>query len=152
LWSAPSCSSSAGTNGSAEVGTGDQEAFVQGIDPPSQSIWLGERDGRLEKLKQLGEDVDWCNTIVWSADSSTVAYLIQDARLVTVNARSRQIVSEHWLTDPKTGYPTAIMVKNLSLSADGHRAIFRECHRDTSSGGYVHAANECSEPVTRTIR
>ena len=68
-------------------------------------------------IRRLGGDADWCNTIVWSADGSTVAYLVQDARLVTVDAASGSIVSEKWLTDWKGEYPPGRVVRGLALSA-----------------------------------
>ena len=106
-------------------------AFVRNhpnIDPPSQSVWL-QMGGDTTQLRRLGPDSDWCNTIVWSADSSTVAYLVQDARLLTVDRNSRRVVSEKWLTEWKGEYPPYRIAEDLTLSADGREAVFRDCKR-----------------------
>ena len=117
------------------------------IDPPRQSLWVGKRDGTLQNIKQLGEDTSWSNLAVWSSDNSTVAFLVQDAQLVTVDAASKTIASEHWLTS-NDDYPPAKMVKDLSLSADGRTAHFRECARNSHQDD----RNKCSPPTTRTVR
>lgn len=106
------------------------------LDGPSQSIWLGPVGDTSVQLRRLGEDSDWCNTIVWSADSSTVAYLVQDARLLTADRSSRRIVSEKWLTEWQGEYPPYRMVRNLSLSADGREAHFRDCARTRHASGH----------------
>ena len=113
------------------------------IDPPSQTIWVGPGGGSLRQIQKLGPDSDWCDLITWSADSSTVAFLVQDARLITVDAASQRIVSERWLTPWKGEYPPYQMVVNLSLSAAGGRAQFRTCNRNMNQPGYVHDPSDC---------
>jgi hypothetical protein len=130
-------------------------AFVRNhpsFDPPSQSIWLGAIGGSVTKLKTLGPDSDWCNTIVWSSDSSTVSYVVQDARLITADAHAVRIVSEKWLTDWDGECPPYRMVRDLSLSAAGREARFRDCKRNMTGPGYDHEASECSSFRTMTIR
>ena len=95
------------------------------IDPPEQSIWLGET-----QIERLGGDTDWCNTIVWSADSARVAYLIQDARLVVVDAKTAKPVTSLWLV-PRDGYPTSHEAKHLALTREGVQ--FDDCVRRTAS-------------------
>src|SRR5436190_21670515 len=80
------------------------------IDPPDQSIRLDDR-----QIKRLAGDQDWCNKIVWSHDSSTVAYLVQDARLIAVAAGSGKIVADRWLVDHRD-YPPREMACQLALS------------------------------------
>src|SRR5688572_20676100 len=115
---------------SATSPDGTRVAFVRNHpnpDPPSQSIWIGEREKAARRIAKLGPDSDWCNTVAWSSDSSTVAFLIQDARLITVDAASQQIVSEKWLTPWKGEYPPYQMVVDLSLDTRGTAALFRVC-------------------------
>lgn len=134
------------TQVSAKSPDGRFVAFVRNhpnFDPPDQSIWLGPLDGRAKKLRHLAGDQDWCNTIVWSADSSTVGFLVQDARLITVDAVSGQIVSEKWLVDWRGEYRPSQMAEDLSLSPDGHSASFRVCE---------HRSGECSEIRTIAIQ
>ena len=120
---------------------GGSVAFVRNhpvIDPPAQSIWLQiGPDAKL--LRRLGPDSDWCNTIVWSSDSSTVAFLVQDARLLVADRHSRRIVSERWLTEWNGEYPPYRIVESLTLSADGREAVFRDCNRP------LRRSRDCSE-------
>lgn len=99
------------------------------IDGPCQSIWVGEVDGELRRIRKLGEDSDWCDTIVWSADGSIAAFLIQGARLVSVEVATGRVVSDLWLTEWRGEYPPTHVVTDLSLSSDGRRAQFRDCRR-----------------------
>lgn len=130
-------------------------AFVRNhpnVDPPSQSIWLEAIGHSATKLKTLGPDSGWCHTIVWSSDSSTVSYLVQDARLITADAHAMRVVSEKWLTDWKGEYPPYRMVRDLSLSSPGHEARFRDCKRNMTRPGYDHEPSECSSFRTMPIR
>ena len=57
-------------------------AFVKNhpdFDPPNQSLWLQTSNGAATQLTRLAPDADWCNLIVWSADSRRVAFLVSDA-------------------------------------------------------------------------
>jgi hypothetical protein len=99
------------------------------VDPPDQSIWIGSPHGTLRQIEHLGPDSDWCNTIVWSADSSTVAYLIQDARLRVVRAGSSATVFNNWIVERRGEYPPQLQVKDLTLSPDGKEATYRACQR-----------------------
>jgi hypothetical protein len=132
---------------------GRQVAFVRNHpnpDPPSQTIWL-KNGGAARQIQELGADSDWCNTIVWSADNSVVAYLVQDARLIAVDSASQRIVSETWLA-PQDSYPPSRMVIDLSLNSSGTEARFRACQRNMVRPGYVHEPGACSEPQSMRIK
>ena len=105
------------------------------IDPPSQTLWLDET-----RVATLGEDMDWCNTVVWSRDGSTVAYLVQDAELIVVDADIGRRTSSQWLVE-QDGYPTTREVRNLTI--DGTIARYRSCVRGSRS---------CSEVLEASIR
>jgi len=94
------------------------------IDPPDQSIWVDDR-----MVKRLAGDVDWCNNVVWSSDSSTVAYLVQDARLIVVAADSSKIIADRWLVD-HAGDAPAQRACALALSANGRSVSYMPCDRD----------------------
>jgi hypothetical protein len=122
-------------------------AFVRNhpnVDPPAQSIWLQSTGASAAKLKALGGDSDWCDRIVWSADSSTVSYLVQGARLITVDALTGRVLSEQWLTDWQGEYPPHRRVRDLSLSPTGNEARYRDCDRLDST--------DCGPVRTRAIR
>jgi hypothetical protein len=140
---------------SAKSPDGRHIAFVRNhpsIDPPAQSLWLSSKGRSSRKIKSLGEDVDRCNKIVWSADSSTVSFLIQDARLITVDASSGLVVSELWLTKRRDGFPPSGMVSDMSLSVDGREANFRDCRREIEPATRKRRPADCGELTTVAIR
>lgn len=114
------------------------------LDGPCQSIWLGPSD-RPRKVIELGADADWCNTIVWSGDSSTAVFLVQDAKLVAVDSQTSRVITQTWLTGWRGEYPPDQRVIDLALSEDGSVATFSVCPRERRPGG------EC-RPERRTVR
>jgi Tol biopolymer transport system component len=140
---------------SATSPDGRRVAFVRNhadIDPPNQSIWVSELGSGARRIAQLGPDSDWCNTIVWSPDSTTVAFLIQDARLITVDAASRQMVSDKWLTPWEGEYPPYQMAVDLTLDARGTEARFRVCDRKMFRSGDVFDSTNCGDFRRVTLR
>lgn len=130
---------------SVESPDGSRTASVRNhwtIDPPSQSLWLTTKAGASTRVATLTADVDWCDEIVWSADGTTAAYLIQDAKLLVVNAEDAHIVTTEWLV-PRDGYPTQYVATDVRLSMDGATATYRPCHR---------ADGRCLKPRRVTLR
>lgn len=108
------------------------------FDGPCQSLWVGPAD-RLQKVMDLGADADWCNRIMWSGDSSTTVFLVQDAKLVAVDAVTSRVITETWLIDWRGEYPPSQEVIDLSLSHDGSVATFSVCPRERHSGAECRA-------------
>ena len=128
-------------------------AFVRNhadIDPPSQSIWVGKQGSTTRLIKRLGSDSDWCNTIVWSPDSSTVAFLIQDAHLIAVDAASQEVIFDKWLTAWRGEYPPDQMAVDLTLDTRGVEVRFRVCDRKMWRDYYVFDAANCGD-VRRVV-
>ena len=117
------------------------------IDPPAQSLWLGPVDGKAAELLRLAPDQDWCNAVSWSADGSTVAFLVQDARVIAFSS-SGQLLVDRWLVEHQS-YPSREIARAFSLSADGSQASFTPClrHPGHSSGG-----SPCSPVRTIAVR
>ena len=113
---------------------GRYRAFVRNhpsIDPPEQSLWLGAVDGSgAGQIRKLSGDQDWCNVVEWAGDSRSVAFLVQDARLIAVDPTTRRIAVDRWLV-PQDGYPPTQVVSALSFSFDGSSIRFRACRRPT---------------------
>lgn len=112
---------------------GHYRAFVRNhpsIDPPAQSLWLGLDTGAATQVRKLSEDQDWCHVIAWAGDSRSVAFLIQDARLIVVDAATRRTRVDRWLV-AQDGYPPTQVVTALSLSQDGSSVRFKACRRAT---------------------
>jgi hypothetical protein len=112
-------------------------AFVRNhpsIDPPDQSVWLTDRSGTTSMLRRLGADTEWCNRIVWSADSATVGFLVMNARLDTYDVETRRLRTSVWLNGNAGEYPPTGTVTDLSLSPDGRTASFTTCARGYGPG------------------
>lgn len=140
---------------SAKSPDGRHIAFVRNhpsIDPPSQSLWLSSKGRSARKLRSLGEDVDWCRSVVWSADSSTVAFLVRDARLIVVDAETARIVLEVWLTDPNDEAASDRVASDLVLSDDGREARFRICRRIVEPREGERRLIDCGDFETARIR
>jgi hypothetical protein len=132
---------------------GTMTAYVRNhpnIDPPSQSLWLRRADGGDVKLVALSGDHDWCNLIVWSADSSRVGFLVQDAKLAIVDAATARVEGWTWLVNDHFDYPPAERVTDLAMSSDGREATYRICPRWPSSAGPP-SDDACLAPVTRAL-
>ena len=120
---------------SATSPDGHYRAFVRNhpsIDPPAQSLWLASGTGDAIQLRKLAEDQDWCGLIAWTGDSRSVAFLIQDARLIVVDAATRRTRVDRWLVD-QDGYPPSHAVNDLSLARDGSSVRFKACRRATGA-------------------
>ncbi len=105
-------------------------AFVRNhpdVDPPNQSLWLQPANGAPLKLAQLAPDAEWCNFIVWSADSRRVAFLVSDAILHVYDGRSRAKVFSGFVGRRSWDQPPRYSLRDLALSADGASVTFREC-------------------------
>jgi hypothetical protein len=112
-------------------------AFVRNhpnIDPPDQSIWLTDRSGDTMMLRRLGGDTEWCRHVVWSADSSTVGFLIMDTKLETYDVATRRLRTSTWLNGHSDDYPPGGTVIDLTLSPDGSMASFKTCAGDAARG------------------
>ena len=105
-------------------------AFVRNhpdVDPPDQSLWLKASDGAATELTRLAPDADWCNLIVWSADSRRVAFLVSDAILYVYDGRSQAKVFSGFVGRRSWDQPPRYTLRHLALSSDGTSVTFREC-------------------------
>ena len=124
---------------------GHYRAFVRNhpsIDPPAQSLWLSSDVRGTKQVRKLSEDQDWCRVIAWAGDSRSVAFLVQDARLIVVDAVTGRGRADRWLI-PQDGYPPTQVVTDLALSRDGTSVRFKACRRTTD------ACTDRTEPVAQ---
>ena len=137
-------------------------AFVRNhpdVDPPNQSLWLQSSNGAATELSRLAPDADWCNLIVWSADSRRVAFLVSDAILHAYDGQSHAKVFSGFVGRRSWDQPPRYTLRDLALSADGTSVTFRECQhtwrpnppdRQNARGTRVHRVDGgCSD--TRTV-
>jgi hypothetical protein len=100
------------------------------LDPPDDHLFLKGPDGRTVRLMDLAPDADWCHSIVWTADSTRVGFLITDNRLSIFDARSLEHVAEVILVKID-GYPGSEEVQQLAFTSDGTAVTFDRAGRWT---------------------
>jgi hypothetical protein len=107
---------------------GKKIAYVRNhieFDPPNQSLWLRLESGKKVRLRKLGPDSDWCDTIVWSPDSSHAGFLVQNAHLIVADAAEGAVVFDDWFVPEPRDYPPQCIVEDLVLSEGAREATFR---------------------------
>jgi len=107
-------------------------AFVRNhpeLDPPNQSLWLGPIDGRAVQVQRVPPDAWTCERIAWAADSSRVAFVMAEAVVQVYEAASARRIYSGWVGRRSWDQPPGFILRDLSLTADGSAAIFRECVR-----------------------
>jgi len=136
-------------------------AFVRNhpdFDPPNQSLWLQASNRPATELTRLAPDAEWCNLIVWSADSKRVAFLVSDAIVYAYDGRSQAKVLSGFVGRRSWDQPPRYTLRDLALSSDGASVTFRECERtwqlnpperQNARGTRVHPVEgECSDMRT----
>lgn len=136
-------------------------AFVRNhpdLDPPNQSLWLQAANGRATELTRLAPDADWCDFIVWSADSHRVGFLVSGAIVHVYDAQSHAQVFSGFVGRRSWDQPPRYTLRDLALSNDGASVTFRECEhtwernppeRQNARGTRVHRVDGgCSEMRT----
>jgi hypothetical protein len=101
------------------------------IDPPDDHLFIKGPDGRTHKLLDLAPDADWCRSIIWTADSAKVGFLITDNRLSIFDVRTRDHVAEIVLVKVD-GYPGSEAVRNIAFADSGRVVTFERTDRRTS--------------------
>ncbi len=101
------------------------------LDPPRQSLWIVSGDGSgATRVLRLSEDQDWCDQIVWSADGSTVVFVVQRAWIAVYDAQSRELRAREWFVEPGD-HPPRDELRELRLSENGTTVTYRLCIRGT---------------------
>jgi hypothetical protein len=139
-------------------------AFVRNhpdVDPPNQSLWLQASNGAAAQVARLAPDAEWCNLIVWSADSRRVAFLVSDAVLYVYDGQSRAKVFSGFVGRRSWDQPPRYTLQDLALSSDGASVTFRECEhtwqlnppeRQNARGTRVHRVDGgCSDMKTLAL-
>lgn len=66
------------------------------IDPPEQSLWIGETNGQLRYVAGVASDTGWSGPCAWSQDSSLFAFVV-GAKVVVVEPTTGAVRLEQWL-------------------------------------------------------
>lgn len=113
---------------------GNAQAWVRqgfSIDPPDDHLFLKHPGGAITKLLDLAPDADWCHTIIWTRDSTRVAFLITENRLSVFDTASAEHLAEMVLVSID-GYPGSEAVGNIAFTHDGRAVTFQRIARWTS--------------------
>jgi hypothetical protein len=119
----------------AESPDGRLTAFVRqhfDIDPPNDHLYVGAVGESPAHVMALAPDMDWCRTILWTADSRRVAFLIRDQHLAIFDAASHELTAMLPLVG-RDGYPGSLEVRNVAFEdADGTAVSFDRYARATA--------------------
>jgi hypothetical protein len=108
-------------------------AFVRqelNIDPPDDHLFLGAVGQTPKRLMDLGGDVDWCRTIVWSPDSRKVGFLIDDQRLAVFDVATAALEAMLVLVGDGR-YGGMQEARHVAFSADSAEVSFERFDRAT---------------------
>ena len=74
------------------------------IEAATRSLWLRPTGGRDVLVHRLSDDQD-CRRIVWSSDSTLVAFIIKDLRVLIVNAADQRTLKDWLPVNPSGDLP-----------------------------------------------
>lgn len=106
---------------------GRYTAFVRqglSIDPPDDHLYLGATGTAPRLLMSLAPDADWCRTIVWTADSRRVGFLVRDQQLAVFDTATAEHVAMLSLVKAD-GYPGSQGARDIVLGAGGRVSFER---------------------------
>lgn len=98
-------------------------------DPWDQSLWIQPKGGRATRVMRVPPDAFWCDTILWSADSRRVAFIVANAIVHVFDPASRQSVFSGFVGRRSWDTPPRYVLSAAALTADGGGMVFRECER-----------------------
>jgi hypothetical protein len=116
---------------------GRYAAFVRNhpnLDPTDQSLWIQATGGTAERVMQVPPDAFWCDTILWSADSRRVAFIVANAIVHVFDPASRRLVFSGFVGRRSWDTPPRYILSGAALMGDGSGMVFRECERDYVPG------------------
>jgi hypothetical protein len=87
-------------------------------DPPDDHLYLGPSTRQARRLMSLAPDADWCRTIVWSPDSRTVGFVINEQRLAVFDT-ARGSLAAMLVLARADGYPGSEEVRQVAIANDG---------------------------------
>jgi len=100
---------------------GRHYAFVRqhlNSDPPDDHLYLGVSGRHARRVKSLAPDADWCRTILWTPDSRTVGFLINEQRLAVFDVRTKSEIATIALVQAD-GYPGTQEARHVTLTNAG---------------------------------
>jgi hypothetical protein len=112
---------------------GNTVAYVMDVpcfDGPCQSLWI-RAGGSSTRLQKLGEDSESCDQIVWTPDSSRVAFIVNGYQMRVFDAKTGSNIGAVSLIEPD-GYPTSRVVRGVTFSSNGAAVTFDDCPRNHS--------------------
>ena len=108
------------THTSSTSPDGRYVAFVyQGLnpDPPDDHLYLGPVGQSARYLRSLAPDADWSRAIVWSPDSRTVGFVINEQRLALFDTATAKEIATLTLVKAD-GYPGSEEARAISIAND----------------------------------
>lgn len=115
------------THTSSRSPDGRYVAFVHqklNPDPPDDHLYLGPVGHPARYLRALAPDADWSRAIVWSPDSRTVGFVINEQRLALFDTATAREIAILPLVKAD-GYPGSEEARAISIANDGSVAFDR---------------------------
>jgi hypothetical protein len=109
------------THTSSRSPDGRYVAFVhQGLnnDPPDDHLYLAAVGQPARYLRALAPDADWSRAIVWSPDSRTVGFVINEQRLAVFDTATATEIATLTLVKAD-GYPGSEEARAISIANEG---------------------------------
>jgi hypothetical protein len=109
------------THTSSRSPDGRYVAFVhQGLNPdlPDDHLYLGPVGQPARYLRALAPDADWSRPIVWSSDSRTVGFVINEQRLALFDTVTASEIATLTLVKAD-GYPGSEEARAISIANEG---------------------------------
>jgi hypothetical protein len=105
------------------------------IDPPDDHLFIATRGQSERNVMNLGADMDWCQTVVWSPDSRRVGFAINDEQFVIFEPETGALEARLVLTGDSCCGGAPHEARNIAFNADGKEAeasLSGESHRVVS--------------------
>lgn len=101
------------------------------IDPPEQSLWIGETNGRLRYVAGVASDTVWGGPVAWSQDSSLFAFVVA-SKIVVVEPSTGAVRLEQWLI-PREDHVSRSRneIRYIGFAQDSSAVVAQICTRQT---------------------
>jgi hypothetical protein len=101
------------------------------IDPPDDHLFIATKGQAERNVLNLGPDVDWCRSIVWSPDSRKAGFVINDEQLAIVDAETGRLDVRMILTGDSCCGSAQYEAQRVAFNEDATEVSFDRVQRAT---------------------
>ena len=96
-----------------------------------QSLWIGPDTKRAKMVQALSGPSEEADEIVWTADGSKVAFIVNGYQLRMFEAATGKSLGALDIIDPD-GFPSSRVARGVTFSSNGAAITYDDCPRDHS--------------------